>query len=95
MHTVIAAECTGCGLCIPPCPVDCITLIPTGASRDREQQRNAAPRLRERYEAHQLRYATREQQRRDRAARAAATRKKAVIEKALARAKERLATRKN
>jgi electron transport complex protein RnfB len=26
MHTVIAAECTGCGLCLPPCPVDCIEL---------------------------------------------------------------------
>jgi electron transport complex protein RnfB len=28
MHTVIAAECTGCELCLPPCPVDCIDLIP-------------------------------------------------------------------
>jgi electron transport complex protein RnfB len=24
MHTVIESECTGCDLCIPPCPVDCI-----------------------------------------------------------------------
>jgi electron transport complex protein RnfB len=24
MHTVIAAECSGCDLCIPACPVDCI-----------------------------------------------------------------------
>ena len=24
MHTVIASECTGCELCVPPCPVDCI-----------------------------------------------------------------------
>jgi electron transport complex protein RnfB len=28
MHTVIAAECTGCDLCIPPCPVDCIHVVP-------------------------------------------------------------------
>jgi Na+-translocating ferredoxin:NAD+ oxidoreductase RNF subunit RnfB len=28
MHTVIADECTGCDLCIEPCPVDCIDLIP-------------------------------------------------------------------
>jgi electron transport complex protein RnfB len=28
MHTVIADECTGCELCIPPCPVDCIELRP-------------------------------------------------------------------
>ena len=28
MHTVIAADCTGCDLCIAPCPTDCIELIP-------------------------------------------------------------------
>ena len=28
MHTVIAAYCTGCELCLPPCPVDCIDLVP-------------------------------------------------------------------
>ena len=28
LHTVLSAECTGCGLCLPPCPVDCIDLIP-------------------------------------------------------------------
>lgn len=27
MHTVIASECTGCELCISPCPVDCIELV--------------------------------------------------------------------
>jgi electron transport complex protein RnfB len=26
MHTVIAAECTGCELCVVPCPVDCINM---------------------------------------------------------------------
>ena len=26
MHTVIASECTGCELCLPPCPVDCISM---------------------------------------------------------------------
>lgn len=26
MHTVIEAHCTGCELCIPVCPVDCISL---------------------------------------------------------------------
>ena len=29
MHTVLADECTGCGLCVPPCPVDCIDLLPS------------------------------------------------------------------
>ena len=28
MHTVIADECTGCDLCVEPCPVDCIDMIP-------------------------------------------------------------------
>lgn len=95
MHTVIAAECTGCALCIPPCPVDCIEIKPTGAPRDREFQRSAAPQLKLRYQIHQLRHAALEQKRRDRAARLAATRKKTAIEKALARAKKRLADRKN
>lgn len=93
MHTVITAECTGCALCLPPCPVDCIVIEPTGAARDRDLQRIAAPRLRERYLARQLRDAGSEQQRRDRAAGAAA-RKKALIGKALARAQQRLAGRK-
>jgi electron transport complex protein RnfB len=26
MHTIIEQECTGCELCIPVCPVDCIHL---------------------------------------------------------------------
>ena len=26
MHTVIKHYCTGCKLCLPPCPVDCIEL---------------------------------------------------------------------
>ena len=26
MHTVITHFCTGCELCLPPCPVDCISL---------------------------------------------------------------------
>lgn len=28
MHTVIVDECTGCDLCVDPCPVDCIDMIP-------------------------------------------------------------------
>jgi electron transport complex protein RnfB len=27
MHTVIESECTGCELCLPPCPVDCIDMV--------------------------------------------------------------------
>jgi electron transport complex protein RnfB len=47
MHTVIASWCTGCELCIAPCPVDCITLEPVAAlpgadlSRQRHEMRAA------------------------------------------------------
>jgi electron transport complex protein RnfB len=27
MHTVISELCTGCDLCVEPCPVDCIDMI--------------------------------------------------------------------
>jgi electron transport complex protein RnfB len=45
MHTVIASWCTGCELCIPPCPVDCIAMVDTpqfpeaGLSRERHEAR--------------------------------------------------------
>ena len=35
MHTVIADLCTGCELCLPPCPVDCIDLVALPARRRR------------------------------------------------------------
>jgi electron transport complex protein RnfB len=28
MHAVIESECTGCELCVAPCPVDCISMRP-------------------------------------------------------------------
>jgi electron transport complex protein RnfB len=31
--------CKGCELCIPPCPVDCISLIPAGALPDPDLSR--------------------------------------------------------
>jgi electron transport complex protein RnfB len=33
MHTVIEDECTGCELCLAPCPVDCIALVPMTLTR--------------------------------------------------------------
>ena len=32
MHTVIEPYCTGCELCIPVCPVDCIALEPVDSN---------------------------------------------------------------
>ena len=28
LHTVIEQECTGCDLCVDPCPTDCIEMVP-------------------------------------------------------------------
>jgi electron transport complex protein RnfB len=49
-HTIIHDECVGCGLCLPPCPVDCIAIEPrfSGAPDDDEDQdmrRNTLRRL--------------------------------------------------
>ncbi len=33
MHTVIASDCTGCDLCIAPCPVDCIEMVAVEPAR--------------------------------------------------------------
>jgi electron transport complex protein RnfB len=33
MHTVVVDDCTGCELCVPACPVDCIVLEPMPPER--------------------------------------------------------------
>jgi len=93
MHTVVEAHCTGCELCIPVCPVDCISLAveTPGLSGWRAWSATQAEAARRRYGAHRARQA------RDAAAtalppvaptdaEAAAARKRAIIEAALARA---------
>ena len=85
MHTVIAESCTGCELCLPPCPVDCIRMIPASRAP-------SAQRARERFEARE----SRRTRLRDLAARAIATRteaarKRRTVERALERARARLA----
>lgn len=108
MHTVIAELCTGCELCVPPCPVDCILIEPlhpqpipvwpqVESDAARERHRARAERL--------IRVAA--QRDRKLTARASAklealqiepadgdsARKRAVIEAALARARDRAAVR--
>jgi electron transport complex protein RnfB len=56
MHTVIAELCTGCDLCVPPCPVDCIALPPvtgeaTGWDAWSQAQADAARERHDRREA--------------------------------------------
>ena len=103
MHTVIAQECTGCELCIPPCPVDCISMQESGRQLAPEEGKTAAALARLRHESRTRRL---QRDKRERAARPAAARgnaaehaaerkKRAAIEKAIARAAVRLQQRGN
>lgn len=88
MHTVIAAECTGCRLCLPPCPVDCIRMVDTGETWTHEQRKQRADQYRRRRAAK----VERERAERLEAGRrkAGEGRKRAAIESAMQRARERL-----
>ena len=53
MHSVLTDLCTGCELCIPPCPVDCIDLVEDTQPMLNETLRIAEQDdLRRRYYAH-------------------------------------------
>lgn len=97
MHTVIAAECTGCELCIPPCPVDCISMVETGDVLDTPQRRARADHSRARFEAHTQRLQRERAEKAERLASrhemAAEARKRAIVECAMERARERLRAR--
>jgi Na+-translocating ferredoxin:NAD+ oxidoreductase subunit B len=93
MHTVIEAHCTGCELCVPVCPVDCISLeveTPgrTGWAAWSQAQAEAALK---RYQLHgeHRRIAKRIEEPVPAAAepQAADTRKRSIVEAALARAR--------
>ena len=57
MHTVVAEHCTGCELCIPACPVDCIELdvVTPHASGWQAWSPQQAAQARQRYTQHQAR----------------------------------------
>lgn len=96
MHTVLAAECTGCSLCLPPCPVDCIELRPTGEPRDWRLQKETAGRLRRRHQAREQRLARQPSRRRTAGSATAISttvRKRAALERALSRARARIAAK--
>jgi electron transport complex protein RnfB len=57
MHTVIAELCTGCELCVAPCPVDCIVMIPLLTSPLPALALPPAADSHARYEAHNARLA--------------------------------------
>ena len=64
MHTVAAELCTGCELCIAPCPVDCITMV--AVSAESVPAGPPDPRAnRQRYAAHEARVQRRAAERAD------------------------------
>lgn len=91
MHTVIAAACTGCELCLPPCPVDCIAMIPAAATPG-DERRAAAQRAKQRFAAREFRLervrSTAEQ---DAALKAATARKRKTVQRAIEKARARIA----
>jgi len=96
MHAVITELCTGCNLCIAPCPVDCIEPIaaeqtsawdPDQARAARERYRRRAVRLERVAQAQQAHRQERAQE--DLKDPELDTRKRLVIEAALARARAR------
>ncbi len=109
MHTVVEPDCTGCELCVPVCPVDCIAMVPVTGDRSgwAAWSPQQADQARERYAFHRLRVERDRRENDERlAAKAAAKladlpahtqhtdpavveRKRAVIEAALARARQR------
>lgn len=95
MHTVISDACNGCELCVPPCPVDCIDMI-TLPPRDTTSNDKLAQQSRQRYQHHQQRL--QQQQRRKRQSYESnklgqrldsLDARKAAIEEAIARAKQK------
>ena len=93
MHTVLAGACTGCELCIAPCPVDCISLRATGAQPTPEERRRAAAQARLHFERRTVRLAGEDQTKRARAGTGKPGINRQIVEKAIARARERLAAR--
>jgi electron transport complex protein RnfB len=80
MHTVINDLCTGCDLCVPPCPVDCITMVDISGSRTgwdawTQQQADEA---RARHDFRSFRLAREKQENDERLAAKAAEKLKAV-----------------
>jgi electron transport complex protein RnfB len=104
MHTVIESLCSGCDLCLPACPVDCIEMAPSGAhpqwtEQDAAAARERSVRRRQRLERERLAEQHRlERKAVDKLARLeretpdeSTQRKRMVIESAIRKARERLA----
>jgi electron transport complex protein RnfB len=62
MHTVLLSLCTGCELCVAPCPVDCIAMVPRASLAGAPSAPGAADN-RGRFMAHEARLARRSAER--------------------------------
>ena len=85
MHTVLLDRCTGCELCIAPCPVDCIVMA--DCIGPAEWTEAHALRAREQFEARERRL------QRETAASPTETPAPGQLAMVLARAKQRAASR--
>ena len=98
MHTVLADVCTGCELCIPVCPVDCINMIPVSTTESVSEKRQAAQRAKRRFETRLARLARPDvrvlRRKGGSAAPAPEERRRKIIAAAMERARTRLDTRK-
>jgi electron transport complex protein RnfB len=96
MHSVLSDACTGCELCIQPCPVDCISMVAV-VRPERAALGAATADARRRCAARNLRLERAEMQKaRKLAARRAVAledKKRETIQRALDRARQRLASR--
>ena len=92
MHTVVTVLCSGCDLCVAPCPVDCIEMIPA-ARADALWDGARADAARSRFEHREARLSREREERAIRARRAApgAEKKRAILSRAVARARAKRA----
>ena len=99
MHTTVTALCSGCDLCVPPCPVDCIEMVPA-IGEDTLWDRPRADAARERFERRSARLERERSERAERLAQRAldgrrsdpeAGKKRAIIQAAIERAREKRA----
>lgn len=104
MHTVVAQDCTGCELCVAPCPMDCIAMIEVrparawsraDAQRARQRMHERAARLERERAENDARLAAKAEHRLAELARdealpdAEAARRRAIVQSALERVRER------
>lgn len=96
MHTVLIDECIGCGLCVDPCPVDCIEmtalepLLPAGKLLDKAAR---AVKAKQRHRARQGRL--QEEAQRVLPVYASAEERSAIIKQEIIDSIQRVQTRKN